>query len=126
MQGVPPWWMHVVLGGSTTPERFLLSHYAAYFRKVKRDFEEATKNPVSTYPEPVDLCDVCSWFPLCDKQRRDDDHLSLVAGITRIQRKELGLRDLDTVARLGSLVLPLVPKIDRISDTALLRIREQA
>jgi len=126
IQGVPPGWMHVVLGGSTTPERFLLSHYAAYFRKVKRDFEEATKNPVSTYPEPVDLCDVCSWFPLCDKQRRDDDHLSLVAGITRIQRKELGLRDIDTVARLGSLVLPLVPKIDRISDTALLRIREQA
>ena len=116
IQGVPPEWMHVVLGGSTTPERFLVARYAAYFRKVKRDFEEATKNPASTYPEPVELCDVCSWFPFCDKQRRDDDHLSLVAGITRIQRKELGSRDIDTMARLGILALPLVPKIDRVSD----------
>src|SRR6266404_169844 len=126
IQGVKPEWMHVVLGGSTTPERFLVSHSAAYFRKVKRDFEEATKNPAITYPEPVELCNVCSWFPLCDKRRRDDDHLSLVAGITRIQRKELGSREINTMARLGSLALPLVPKIDRVSDTALLRVREQA
>jgi predicted RecB family nuclease len=126
IQGIEPAWMHVVLGGSTTPERFLVSHYAAYFRKVRRDFEEATKNPASTYPEPVDLCNVCSWFPLCDQRRRDDDHLSLVAGITRIQRKELGSRGMDSVARLGNLALPLFPKINRISDAALLRVREQA
>ncbi len=126
IQGIPPEWMHVVLGGSTEPERFLVVHYAAYFRKVRRDFESAAKNPTSTYPEPVELCDVCSWFPLCDKQRRADDHLSLVAGITRIQRKQLGSREINTVARLGSLVLPLVPKIERIGDAALLRVREQA
>jgi hypothetical protein len=30
------------------------------------------------------------------------------------------------MARLGSLALPVVPKIDRISDTALTRVREQA
>jgi predicted RecB family nuclease len=126
IQGTEPEWMHVVLGGSTKPERFFVSHYAAYFRKVRRDFEEATKNPGSTYPEPVELCDVCSWFPLCEKRRRDDDHLSLVAGITRIQRKELGSREINTVAWLGSLALPLVPKIDRISNAALLRVREQA
>jgi predicted RecB family nuclease len=126
IQGVPPEWMQVVLGGSTESERFLVSHYAAYFRKVRRDFEEATKYPASTYPEPVELCDVCAWFRLCDKRRRDDDHLSLVAGITRIQRKELGSREINTVARLGSLALPLVPKIDRIGDAALLRVRDQA
>jgi uncharacterized protein len=126
IQRIEPQWMHVVLGGSTTPERFFVSHYAAYFRKVRSDFEEATKNPATTYPEPVELCDVCSWFPLCDKRRRDDDHLSLVAGITRIQRKELGSRDINTVARLGNLALPLVPKIDRIGDAALQRVRDQA
>jgi superfamily I DNA and/or RNA helicase len=37
----------------------------------------------------VELCDVCDWFPLCDKRRRDDDHLSLVAGITKLQRIQL-------------------------------------
>jgi predicted RecB family nuclease len=126
IQGVQSEWMYVVLGGSSKPEPFLVSHYAAYFRKVRRDFEEATKNPKSTYPEPVDLCGVCSWFPLCDQRRRDDDHLSLVAKITRIQRKELGSREINTVAQLGNLALPLVPKIDRIGDAALLRVREQA
>jgi predicted RecB family nuclease len=126
IQGIPPEWMHVVLGGSTEPERFLVAHYAGYFRKVRRDFESVAKNPTSTYPEPVELCDVCSWSPLCDKQRRADDHLSLVAGITRIQRKELASREINTVARLGSLALPLVPKIDRIGNAALLRVREQA
>jgi predicted RecB family nuclease len=126
IQGVQSEWMYVVLGGSSKPEPFLVSHYAAYFRKVRRDFEEATKNPKSTYPEPVDLCGVCSWFPLCDQRRRGDDHLSLVAGITRIQRKELGSREINTVVQLGNLALPLVPKIDRIGDAALLRVREQA
>src|SRR5258708_4655506 len=27
IQGIPPEWMHVVLGGSTEPERFLIVHY---------------------------------------------------------------------------------------------------
>ena|SRR5271165_2103824 len=71
-------------------------------------------------------CEVCSWFPLCDTRRRDDDHLSLVAGITQMQRKELGSREINTVARLASLPLPVVPKIDRIGDAALLRVRDQA
>jgi predicted RecB family nuclease len=126
IQGVQPESMHVMLGGGTKPERFTVSHYAAYFRKVKRDFEEATKNPAGTYPDPVELCDVCSWFPLCDKQRRHDDHLSFVAGITRIQRKELGSRQIDTVAKLASLALPQFPKIERIGEAALLHVREQA
>jgi uncharacterized protein len=118
--------MHVVLGGDTKPEKFLVSHYIAFFRKIKRDFEQALRNLGDTYPEPVDLCDVCGWLPLCYKRRRDDDHLSLVAGITKLQRKELGSRELDTVARLANLTLPPVPDFDRIGDAALLRIREQA
>jgi predicted RecB family nuclease len=126
IQGIQPEWMHPVLGGGAIAERFLVSHYIAYFRKVRHDFEEASKISGSTYPEPVEFCDVCSWFPICDKQRRDDDHLSFVAGIRRIQRKELGSRQIDTMKRLASLDLPFVPKIERIGDAALLRIREQA
>ena len=69
---------------------------------------------------------MCSWFPLCDTRRRDDDHLSLVAGISRNQRKALVGRGVDTVADLAKLALPPKPKIERIGDAALLRIREQA
>jgi predicted RecB family nuclease len=126
IQGAQPERMHVVLGGGTKLEEFAVQRYSAYFRKVKRDFEEAARVSGSTYPEPVDLCDVCSWFPLCDQRRRDDDHLSLVAGITSMQRKELDARGIDTVARLGGLTLPIVPRIDRIGNEALRRIRDQA
>jgi predicted RecB family nuclease len=126
IQGVEPQWMHVVLGGTSSPERFQVQRYIAYFRKVRNEYEQAWKLETNTYPEPVELCEVCSWFPLCDKRRRDDDHLSFVAGISRKQREALVGRGVSTVAALAKLALPPKPKIERIGDTALLRIREQA
>ena len=33
IQGVQPEWMHVVLGGEAMPEKFLTSHYIAFFSK---------------------------------------------------------------------------------------------
>lgn len=127
IQGMEPQWMHVVLGGLASPERFQVQRYIAYFRKVRSEFEQSWKlDNNSTYPEPVEHCDVCSWFSLCDQRRRADDHPSLVAGISRNQRKALAGRGVTTVASLAKLVLPPKPKIERIGDAALLRIREQA
>jgi uncharacterized protein len=126
IQGVEPQWMHVVLGGAATPERFQVQRYIAYFRKVRSEFEKAWKLEPDTYPEPSEYCEVCSWFLLCDTRRREDDHPSLVAGISRNQRKALAERDVNTVAALAKLALPPTPKIERIGDAALLRIREQA
>ena len=60
------------------------------------------------------------------KRRRDDDHLSLVAGITSRQRKGLVARELDTVVRLASAPLPLDPPLDGSSSTSIERVREQA
>ena len=126
IQGVEPQWMHVVLGGTATPERFQVQRYIAYFRKVRSEFEKAWKTETDTYPEPVEHCDVCSWFSVCDTRRRADDHTSLVAGISRNQRKALTERAVSTVAALATLALPPKPKIERIGDASLLRIREQA
>jgi uncharacterized protein len=126
IQGTEPQRMHIVLGGGAAPEKFSVQRYIAYFRKIQSEFEEAWRLESETYPEPNEHCDVCPWFPLCDKRWRDDDHLSLVAGISRNQRKALVERGIETVAQLGSLVLPLKPKIERIGDAALLRIHQQA
>jgi predicted RecB family nuclease len=126
IQGNAPQFMHVVLGGGREPEKFLVQHFMAYFRKVRRDFNAALKVIANTYPEPVEHCDICSWFPVCDKRRRDDDNLCLVAGITRRQRKQLESRGITTLAGLAVLALPAKEKFDGIGDTALLRIREQA
>ena len=126
LQKLEPESMHLVLGGGSGQESFRFSRYSAYFRSVKRAFDEARNRRRNTYPEPTEYCDVCDWFSTCDQQWRKDDHLSLVAGITRTQRKALEQRGVETVATLGTLAIPPSPPIERIGAPALLRIREQA
>jgi predicted RecB family nuclease len=126
IQGPEPQRMHVVLGGGASPEQFRVQRYIAYFRKVRGDFEAAWRLEPDTYPEPVEHCEVCGWSPVCEARRRADDHLSLVAGISRNQRKVLVERGVSTMASLARLCLPVKPKIERIGDASLLRIREQA
>jgi predicted RecB family nuclease len=135
IQGLEPERMHVVLGGGAKAEEFRVQRYLAYFRKVRRDFQAAHPTAESqaalsakpkTYPEPVEHCAVCIWFPNCDERRHADDHLSLVAGITGNQRKALVERDVTKLAQLGMLPLPVTPKMKRIAEAPLLRIREQA
>src|SRR6185437_14208066 len=87
IQGVMPDHMHVVLGNGEDPEKFSVHRYLAYFRKIQREFENSSQVQTETYPDPVEHCRVCGWFSVCDDRWRADDHLSLVAGITRNQRK---------------------------------------
>ena len=126
IQGKEPERMHVVLGSGGEPEEFSVQRYLAYFRKAKRDFQGAIAARPVTYPEPVEHCGVCEWFSHCDERRHTDDHLSLVAGITRNQRKALVEREVSNVVKLATLSLPVTPKIERIAPAPLLRIREQA
>jgi predicted RecB family nuclease len=126
IQGVQPDRMHVVLGRDIKPESHPVEQYIAYFRKIKRDFDTAGNMPAKTYPEPTEHCNVCSWDPVCDKRRRDDDHLSLVAGITRNQRKALLSCNVSTVAGLSQLDIATSPKIEGIGRQALSRIQKQA
>src|SRR6266542_1795365 len=126
IQGKVPERMHVVLGRGAQPEEFSVQRYLAYFRKVKREFQAALAARPITYSEPVEHCNVCDWFLRCDERRHADDHLSLVAGITRNQRKALVEREISSVEKLATLTLPVTPKIDRIAPAPLLRIREQA
>jgi len=107
-------------------EKYHLEQYIAFFRKMKRDFETAFNQSPNSYPEPVDHCDVCSWFPICDKRRHSDDHLSLVPGTTRNQRKVLFAHGITTVASLAQIDLGPKPKIDGIGSSALVRIYKQA
>ena len=66
-----------------------------------------------TYPDPIEHCDICRWRETCDKRRRDDDHLCLVAGISKIQINELKARGIATVQGLAGMPLPLDWKPDR-------------
>jgi len=134
VQGVRPEWMLVALGGSAhTVERLRVDDFMAYYRSVRDRFlatmaadEPVEYPPRGTYPDPVEHCDVCRWAADCALRRREDDHLSLVAGISARQRRALGERGVDTLAELGRLELPMQPPIEGTSAGALTRVREQA
>lgn len=135
IQGVRPEFMYVALGGSAhTVERLRVDDYMAYYRAAKARFEAAVGTdapqpgypPAGTYPEPVEHCDVCRWSAECTARRRADDHTSLVAGITRRQRKALDARTVTTLEALGELTLPMTPPLEGTSPVALTRVREQA
>ena len=117
LQGRRPDDVKVVTPGTGfEPEVYRVDHYEAYYRRVK-DRLEATVggNGATTYPEPCEHCNICDWWRVCDKQRHDDDHLSLVAGITRGQRTELTGWGIETVEQFGHepLAVDLRPKRGR-------------
>ena len=129
LQGVQPEFFHVVT--PIASEKYRVADFAAYYRLVKRRLEEAAASDTTAllsanYPEPVDHCDVCRWDQQCDKRRHADDHLSLVAGITRLNRREFEANDVKTLERLGDLVLPIPFKPAKCSKESLEKAQGQA
>jgi predicted RecB family nuclease len=127
VQGRPPTYLSIVPPGNGFREqKYRVDSFAAYFRWVRKRLEASVDVPVATYPEPVQLCDVCDWWSQCDRRRRDDDHLSLVAGISKLQRVDLESKGIHTLAALSELPIPLPFRPGRGSAAALERVRDQA
>ena len=128
-QGVEPEYMYVVTPWSEFElQQYRFMDYAAYFRKVKRGLltAMAERDSAETYPDPIEHCDICRWRETCQKRRRSDDHLCLVAGISKLQINELKQRGITTVKGLADMPLPLEWTSDRGSTEPYNRIREQA
>src|SRR6185295_2086242 len=68
----------------------------------------------------------CRWSRTCADKRRTDDHLSLVANISRLQRRELESQGVTTVTALAGIPLPLSFKPKRGSVESYERVRGQA
>jgi predicted RecB family nuclease len=128
IQGELPEYMHVVPPGEGfASEAYRVSEYAAYYRHVKNRLENAVENKDgATYPEPTPHCSICRWWAECDGQRRKDDHLSLVAGISRLQQKQLYSWDVKAVGNLAVMPLPLERRPEHGSASGYVRVREQA
>ena len=128
-QGTVPEYMYVVAPWSDfKPQQYRFTDYAAYFRKVQRALRQSLSDqePEETYPDPKEHCNICRWREKCGKRRRDDDHLCLVAGISKLQINELKQRGIATVQELAELPLPLAWKPDRGAVNSYGRVREQA
>lgn len=135
LQGARPEHFYVV-----TPEKdevYRLDDYASYFRLVQARLDEAMsiegderkdeRLAAEYYPEPVDHCDICVWVEQCRTRRRRDDHLSLVAGISRTQRRELVAHEIDKTAALAAMpIQPMTFTPRRGAAETYERVREQA
>jgi len=130
IQGVDPEHITLILGDGSE-EELRLKDYGAYYRSVKRQFEQVVfPSPYGggqgggTYPDPVDHCRICRWIDVCEARRREDDHLCLVAGMRRDQTRRLNLAGIKTVTELGA--SPVDEPIHGINEMALTRLRQQA
>ncbi len=130
VQGVEPEYVSLRLG-SGREERFRFAEYAPAVRLLMRRLEklidEQTVSETLPHPapEPVEHCEVCRWRLECERARREEDHLSLVAGITGRQRRELRERCVATRRALAQ-ADPETLRGGRIARDTLERLIAQA
>jgi predicted RecB family nuclease len=128
-QELAPEFAYVVTPGSNfEPQKFRYLDYAAYYRRVRRSLKRAVADGCQEdlYPDPKPHCEICRWRAECEAKWRADDHLTLVAGISKTQINELNKKNVTTVAALAAVPLPLPWKPDRGAVRTFERVREQA
>ncbi len=126
--------MHVVSPGRNfVPETFRVHDYIAYHRFVKRRLEVAVDSPDAMHPrwrpqriQSLSIIVDADWWKKCDSERRADDHLSFVAGISRLQTSELRKRSINTLTTLAVTPVPLSPRPNRGALESYTKVREQA
>ena len=129
VQGVTPRWMHLALGGGALAS-LRVSDYAAYERQTRRLLrafiaaDPGDNPPSDPYPDPVAHCAICRWNEFCAGRRRSDDDLSLIAGITKGQRRALKAAGVPTMR--GFAGLPEPPAVPGASRESLQRAHLQA
>jgi predicted RecB family nuclease len=107
LQGTMPKFGYVVFGNGEE-QGFRLHDYIAYYRHLKASFLEfagdaqldALDRP-REYAFECSHCKLCPWDGACEQQRRDDDHLSLVAWMRRDQVGKLETSGIARVAELA-------------------------
>jgi uncharacterized protein len=121
VQGTAPEFGHIVLGsGENAP--FRLADYAAYYRHLRQSFLERVEAATGVYPFECAHCVICPWNAQCAKQRDDDDHLSLVAGIRRDQIAKLEKGGIRTLGQLAA----AVEKPQKMTAGTFERLKDQA
>ncbi len=100
IQGAVPERMHVVLG-TNERESLRVDDFMAYYRRVRERFVSAVDAGIDVYPLPVSYCARCDFLTLCEARWREDDHLTLVAGMRRDQSRRLEEAGISTMAALA-------------------------
>ena len=132
-QGSQPESMSVIKPGAKPGVQFEIEPYrfddfAAYYRFVKQQLESTIDSDPNdeVYPDPVPHCGICRWWSRCDGRRREDDHLSFVAGIQRSHIVELEQQGMDTLAKFAAASKPLAERPKRGSMESFDKVHKQA
>lgn len=124
IQGQNPLMMHIVLGDRREVS-YRHANYSRYYGFLKQRFVNRVHSPTNeTYPDRCDHCDYCRWRNLCEDRRLKDDHLSLVANITRLQIRKLNAHGVTTLESLAK--LPEHENIHKMIPETLEKLRHQA
>jgi predicted RecB family nuclease len=128
VQGRMPAQLRVVTPAAV--EAYRVDDFAAFYRQLVADYRafvagRPAGDATTEYPQPNDHCEVCRWWDVCNKRRRQDDHLSFVAGLGRSHQVEFEGRDLRTLERLAS-APPIAFKPRRGSRETCEKLRNQA
>jgi predicted RecB family nuclease len=100
VQGHEPARIHVLLGSGELVS-FRPQEFGAYYRRVRSRLEDFVDVPRPTVAWPCDHCGVCDFKPVCDAHWDEIDHLSRVAGISRVQIEKLFVAGIATLGDLG-------------------------
>lgn len=124
IQGVVPEYMHIVLGNNKK-DSFKYSDYTKYYDNLQSRFLKfVEKTHDDIYPSPCNKCSECKWQDSCGKKWQDDDHLHLVANITKTQIHKLNSAGIHTLEALAK--LPEDTEIAKLEYETLSKLRLQA
>ncbi len=108
LQGIAPEWLYVITGdGVKHPHR--TDDFSSYFRWVRARFDarvtRRTRGRAGRRRTRTRSTIVASavWYPMCIDRRRADDHLSIVAGMRRLDTERLTAAGVPTLAGLAVL-----------------------
>jgi predicted RecB family nuclease len=123
IQGLRPVRMGVV-AGTGEEEWFRPDDYLAYYRTLRRRFEETIAGDAPTYPWPVEHCGLCEFLAVCQAQWETDDHLTLVAGVSRLQAERLAAFGIGTLEALA--LADPETRVPKVRPPTFQRLRHQA
>jgi predicted RecB family nuclease len=123
VQGVAPKKIYIVLGDKQSIS-YHVSDFYHYFLEAKDRLLAFVETKKDTYPNPCSKCDLCHWKAKCEDQWIQDDHLSQVANIKKVQIKHLNENKINTMKDLA--LMPDSQNINKISEYVLIRLKHQA
>ena len=124
LQGCMP--VHMYINNPNGEQKFRVDDFMAFYRLMKNKLRQAIWVPNNGYPEPVPHCDICKWWELCNKRRRDDDHLSFIAGMGKLQTQEVKEHNVSTLESMAGLNAGISWKPKRGSIDTYKRLAHQA